>query len=416
MRDNLGVAPLSLPPKSSRKSSPAAALASAPTEPQASGARGAGSAMRKLLPLASKHKTRASATPSTRAAAAAAAAAAAEQRTRAAGKSYPSPLEGDVSVPEAKSCGDALREDQPRQSSRPRAPAHISASLNANAIRRKPAPTSAHAGPASDPLLPSTPPAGRAGNAESLPSSAPSPCPVRPDPTCRAQQPSSRFSMTTCATSNPGGSPGPGPSSEKTPSPPTPQPPAVGVLDRTRPVASRRTTPSGSQEPTLIALSSARKPTEPPPPHGTRHLLRHSPHNRSVSEAKPPDCRASILSTASSSMSKPLPPAPPEMSPSNDRITHLKIQSDALLHRRVNIQRIIKQMTELMPQDNLLASDEVLRRREEEKQKVEKLRRELADVQREEHQLGLQLHRAYKRQDKDAEYEPTTLWVRRLAA
>jgi PHD/YefM family antitoxin component YafN of YafNO toxin-antitoxin module len=73
-------------------------------------------------------------------------------------------------------------------------------------------------------------------------------------------------------------------------------------------------------------------------------------------------------------------------------------------------------MTELMPADSIMASSDVRQRREEEKKKVESLRAELAEVQREEYELGLMLHRAYKRQDREAEYEPTTLWVRRVAA
>lgn len=113
-------------------------------------------------------------------------------------------------------------------------------------------------------------------------------------------------------------------------------------------------------------------------------------------------------------MAKPLPPAPHEQSSSNDRVANLNAQIQGLVHRRINITRSIKQMTELMPADNLLASEEVLRKREVEKQKVDTLRGELAEVQREEYELGLKLHRAYKRLDQDAEYEPTTLWVRRV--
>jgi hypothetical protein len=71
-------------------------------------------------------------------------------------------------------------------------------------------------------------------------------------------------------------------------------------------------------------------------------------------------------------------------------------------------------MTELMPRDNLMASAEVLRKREIEKQKVEGLKKELAEIQLEEYDLGLKLHRAYKRLNRGADYEPTTLWVRRV--
>lgn len=123
---------------------------------------------------------------------------------------------------------------------------------------------------------------------------------------------------------------------------------------------------------------------------------------------------ASIMSN----MDKDLPP-PPSQQASNvaptthDRITQLNSQLQDLANRRLNINRAIRQMTELMPQDNLLLPDDVRRKREIEKRKIEELQGKLADIQREEHELGMKLHRAYKKLDKQAEYEPTTLWVRR---
>lgn len=71
-------------------------------------------------------------------------------------------------------------------------------------------------------------------------------------------------------------------------------------------------------------------------------------------------------------------------------------------------------MTELMPTDSLVVTDEVRRKREMEKMKIETLKTEEADVRREEHEIGLRLHRAWKRRDKEAVYEPTGLWVRRV--
>lgn len=128
--------------------------------------------------------------------------------------------------------------------------------------------------------------------------------------------------------------------------------------------------------------------------------------NDSTNASRP----ASILS-----VDKALPAAPPELSAEStkDRVAMLNAQLQGLGNRRININKSIKQMTELMPQDNLLATPEVMRKREMEKRKVEDLQQELADVQREEHELGMKLHRAYKRLDRQADYEPTTLWVRR---
>jgi hypothetical protein len=72
-------------------------------------------------------------------------------------------------------------------------------------------------------------------------------------------------------------------------------------------------------------------------------------------------------------------------------------------------------MTELMPTDSILNSQEVVTKREMEKKIVERLRNELAEVQREEYDLGLKLHRAYKRMDREVGSEGTTaLWVRRV--
>lgn len=123
------------------------------------------------------------------------------------------------------------------------------------------------------------------------------------------------------------------------------------------------------------------------------------------------DRRASLIS-----LTKALPPLPPELVASNDRIASLRAKLESLAQRRINILRSIKQMTELMPQDSLMASDEVLKKRDVERQKVECLKEELAEVQQEEYDLGLKLHRAYKRQDRDSETEVPALWVKRVTA
>lgn len=141
-----------------------------------------------------------------------------------------------------------------------------------------------------------------------------------------------------------------------------------------------------------------------------------APATQSRSQGSHPVPRGnySTLSVASvASTDKSLPLAPPEET-ARDRVSQLNAQLKSLGNRRININQAIRQMTELMPTDNVLASNAVIAKREAEKRKVETLRNELADVQREEYDLGLKLHRAYKRMDRNAEYEPTTLWVRRV--
>jgi hypothetical protein len=73
-------------------------------------------------------------------------------------------------------------------------------------------------------------------------------------------------------------------------------------------------------------------------------------------------------------------------------------------------------MTELMPTDRLLSNTDVIRKREIEKKKVEGLKEELAEIQREEHDLGLKLYRANKRLEREAAFEPSSLWVRRVTS
>lgn len=244
-------------------------------------------------------------------------------------------------------------------------------------------------------------------------------------------QPPSRFSITTYATSN-----------HSTPresidedAPPVPTPPQQftqqyqqpsSILDRKRPVASSGFESGGSSrnspiEPVKISLDSSYYMTsglpssqqqQRPPRQSSPDAVSPKTVNHNYSQGK----RLSMLSLNAADTDKSLPPAPPETQSlqTQDRVAQLNAKLQALGNRRINLNTAIKQMTELMPTDNVLASEAVIRKREEEKRKVEALRRELAEVDRESYELGLKLHRAYKRLDRDAEYEPTTLWVRRV--
>lgn len=202
-------------------------------------------------------------------------------------------------------------------------------------------------------------------------------------------QPPSRFSVTTYAPSESHDSPRP--STDTFDRPPMPTPPQTyssanpgsPVLDRKRPKVSE------------------------------------SPKQNVSRKAIPPSSPVFISMTQSNSnkrqsnVTKTLPMSPAEAQ-SHDLVTSLQAQLDDLAHRRGNIARSIRQMTELMPTDSLVVTDDVRRKREAEKMKIERLRVEEADVKREEHEIGLRLHRAWKRRDKEAVYEPTGLWVRRV--
>lgn len=220
------------------------------------------------------------------------------------------------------------------------------------------------------------------------------------------------------------------------------KPPGDSVMDRSRPKLRSKATWDDDDEPVKISLSkpwmsmaganSAGINTQGSPPRSRKEAQRsprgllgtdndtendtdNDKENNDIDLGAAPDPTDIYRAPSILSVDKALPAPPPEISASsvNDRVAMINAQLQSLGNRRININRSIKQMTELMPRDNLLAKPDVMRKREMEKLKVQELERELADVQREEHQLGMKLHRAYKRLDRHAEYEPTTLWVRR---
>ncbi|KAJ4126884.1 hypothetical protein NW765_002673 [Fusarium oxysporum] len=196
-------------------------------------------------------------------------------------------------------------------------------------------------------------------------------------------QPTSRFSVTTCNTAAAAETPRLSDNEGQASPPDTPKQ-QPSVMDRRRPVPGGDNFRRASNVPIIISMKSA------------------SPSN---------DRPASIIST-----DKALPPAPPEMQSANDRVAYLTARLDSLAHRRNNINKSIKQMTELMPTDRLLSNTDVIRKREIEKKKVEGLKEELAEIQREEHDLGLKLYRANKRLEREAAFEPSSLWVRRVTS
>lgn len=220
-------------------------------------------------------------------------------------------------------------------------------------------------------------------------------------------QPPSRFSISTRATSTNTGSPRHSAEEDRPPMPESA--PQTSMMDRSRPIRSDDDANSVHAEPIVISVKpfprSVKKEDASRQGPAAPAAVRRVAGSMDETKSRP----LSVLSTT-----KALPPAPPELMSAHDRVGNLNARLDGLAHRRNNINLSIKQMTELMPSDNLMASAEVLHKREIEKQKVEGLRQELADVQQEEYELGIKLHRAYKRLEREADFEPTGLWVRRV--
>lgn len=115
----------------------------------------------------------------------------------------------------------------------------------------------------------------------------------------------------------------------------------------------------------------------------------------------------SMASISTVNTAKDLPLSPPQLA-SVDLVTSLEAQLDEMRHRRRNLEKMVRNVTASQPQ-NPLVQDLAARRASREKS--EAFRAELADVSQQEHDVGLRLHRAWKRRDLD---EPTAFWVRRI--
>ncbi|KAK3985122.1 hypothetical protein QBC44DRAFT_312558 [Cladorrhinum sp. PSN332] len=209
-------------------------------------------------------------------------------------------------------------------------------------------------------------------------------------------QPPSRFSITTYATSNTGTTREDGDDPVEEDQPPVPS----------LPVELIKTGGSSRNSPVTSAIDQFM----------ASPFTYHTEQPTMLAASNPAVARAQALSverpsSRASDVNKTLPPAPPEVTAgeAQDRVAMLRAQGSALANRRINIERLITQMTEMMPTDKLMNSEEVIRKREQEKKKVEALETELSEVKREEHEVGLKLHRAYKRLDRETEWETTGL-------
>jgi hypothetical protein len=206
--------------------------------------------------------------------------------------------------------------------------------------------------------------------------------------------PSSRFSWTTYATTvadSPPDTP-----REAANAPPVPYRPAdmpMPLIMRKRPVeahaqARPQTSPTTTDFP---AVPNTKLVVRKPTPADRR--------------------RASTILTTASDLSKSLPQCPPEME-APDKISSLEARMEEFALRKRNITKLIKQLNS-GAQPSATAFD--LRAREGVKRTIKGLEGELAEIIQEEHDVGLRLHRVQRRRDRDEMYEnPTGLWIKRV--
>jgi len=134
--------------------------------------------------------------------------------------------------------------------------------------------------------------------------------------------------------------------------------------------------------------------------------------NSRVAARKPTPSEMNTPVQAPDSKRKALPKSPPEQQ-AVSRVASLEAKLDNLRRRRGNLQTVIHELTHVV-QPSSIAYD--MASRQEIKRTVEGLNKELAEVIKDEHETGIKLHRAKKREDEFGQYEPTSIWVRRVTS
>jgi hypothetical protein len=187
---------------------------------------------------------------------------------------------------------------------------------------------------------------------------------------------------------------------------------APTVLNRGHPTRRLGDQSAGPPSPTfsMRSISSTIRKPVPSQPIQTGPL----PDWRDgISSRVPKQYRAPSLapSTASTMVDKSLPKTPNQLA-SVDLITSLQAQQDDLFNQRSNIQRLIRDLEKTEAQ-NPLVSD--IRMRREKEKRLGSLKEDLDEIARLEYEVGLRLHRAWKRRElEDPSSGPSVLWVRRV--
>lgn len=205
----------------------------------------------------------------------------------------------------------------------------------------------------------------------------------------RDNGPSSRFSWTTYNTNttyqqSPPPSPPPPLPTSRVPTEPISA--ASSILNRKRPVAVADRIPSRKPVAATSAATSARTTmiSDPPSPR--------------------PD------STFSTSTQKALPRPPTELAAA-DHVEILESQMADLRIRRSNVYRLLRDLNNMAPPNPMVTDFKKMRLVEQRKKDFED---ELAEIKREEHDVGLKLHRAWRKREKADPGSESAIWIRRV--
>ncbi|GCB25100.1 hypothetical protein AAWM_07985 [Aspergillus awamori] len=187
------------------------------------------------------------------------------------------------------------------------------------------------------------------------------------------------------------------------------------------------TTDDAAEQPASRFSATTYEPTETASSVGSAHgsidaASQSTEHVPSIMSRKRPV--PSAVAPAKKPSRKPTPAQAPEAEPPKDqlqltpeeqiqnRIQTLEARRDTLTRRRTNIDTIIYELTQVI-QPSSVAYD--MAARDEVKRTVASLESELAEIKREEHEIGLKLFRAWKKRD-DLGFGGGSLWVKRVTS
>ncbi|KAF9697428.1 hypothetical protein EKO04_004924 [Ascochyta lentis] len=171
---------------------------------------------------------------------------------------------------------------------------------------------------------------------------------------------------------------------------------ASSVLNRRRPVPQADNIPD-TPPPVRKPIPAARSPV--------------SLKTRKTTLASPTSPRpGSTFSTSTTGTQKALPQPPTTLSAS-DHVAILESQMEDLHVRRSNVYKMIKKMNAAAPSNPMLTDFKTARMAEQKKKAFED---ELAEIKIEEHDIGLKLHRALRKRERDDPNSGSALWIRRV--
>jgi hypothetical protein len=170
---------------------------------------------------------------------------------------------------------------------------------------------------------------------------------------------------------------------------------ASSVLNRRRPIPQADKIPA--TPPVRKPVPAARSPV------GTK--------TRTTTLATPTSPRPdSTFSTSTTGTQKAL-PQPPTTLTASDHVSLLESQMEDLCVRRSNVYKILKDLNSAAPSNPMLTDFKTARMMEQKKKALED---ELAEIKIEEHDIGLKLHRALRKRERDDPNSGSALWIRRV--